>query len=79
MRGDYTYRAVITRITAEGIWVIVPKLGIGVEYGPCQRLNDIQGVSTGGQTTTGYAQGAQVLVSTVNGIPEDLVVLGTLS
>lgn len=70
---DRTYRATITRVVAgEGLYVIVPKLGVGVEYGPCQRLSN-------GGGTIGYVQGAAVLVTTVNGVPEDLVVLGTLA
>lgn len=68
--ADNVYRGQITRITTAGVFVIVPKLGAGVEYGPCSRL-----VGSGG---TFYQQGTQVLVATINGVPDDLVVLGPL-
>lgn len=74
--SDSTYRATITRIGTDGIYVIVPKLGLGVEYGPCQRLRDEQTVTGGGATMTHYSAGQQVLVTTINGIPDDLIVLG---
>lgn len=76
--SDSTYRATITKVGADGIYVIVPKLGRGVEYGPCQRLRDEQTVSDGSATITDYRPNQQVLVSTINGIPDDLVVLGAL-
>lgn len=76
--SDSTYRGQITRIDGQGIYVLVPKLGRNVEYGPCLRLRDNQPVSDGSATMTLYQPGAQVLVQTINGIPDDLVVLGVL-
>ena len=85
--ADATYRGTITRITGQGIFVIVPKLGSGVEYGPCLRISDVRSTEQGGGgdywhghgTVTRYVAGAQVLVSTINGVPDDLVVLGVLA
>lgn len=84
MSGDNTYRATITKIGSDGIYVIVPKLGRGVEYGPCQRLAAVTDVQGGDYahshgTVAQYQPQQQVLVTTINGIPDDLVVLGALA
>lgn len=80
---DRMYRATITRATPQGLYVIVPKLGIGVEYGPCQYsralLDVIAAANHDHNIQTVWPPGTQVLVTTVNGVPEDLVVLGALS
>ncbi len=86
--SDSTYRATITRVTGEGIFVIIPRLGRGAEYGPCQRVND-NGARTDPAVAGDhgshshvlsnlYRPNTQVLVTTVNGIPDDIVVLGPL-
>lgn len=69
---DSTYRGTITKVSGADVYVVVPKLGRGVEYGPCEKVVDVGG------TNTKYIVGARVIVSTVNGIPDDLVVLGVL-
>ena len=115
---DGTYRGKVTRTDAQGVYVEVPKLGIGVEFGPLQVLmtpfiDDMQtdaagqhthsvsvSVSdtyTGGGSGSGTAatagdhrhhltsgrialrRGHDVLVSTVAGVKEDLVILGRIA
>ena len=83
--ADGMYRGEITRITSRGIFVMVPKLGANVEYGPCSRLIDVRTTASGGgpydhshDIFTGYQPGRQVLVTTINGVPDDLVVLGLI-
>lgn len=80
---DSTYRATITRVVGNDIYVVVPKLGIGVEYGPCQYSRTLVEVLTASNhthnTRASWPVGTQVLVTTVNGVPEDLVVLGALA
>jgi hypothetical protein len=79
--GDYTLIARISEITDEGIFVIVPKLGgQGIKFGPCKRLADIRPVTgvDGESTQTLYGPGVDVLVTTIMGRPDDLVVLGVL-
>lgn len=77
--SDSTYRGQITRIDAQGIYVLVPKLGRNVEYGPCLRVRDDQSVTDGSATISMYQPGQHVLVQTINGIPDDLVVIGALA
>lgn len=60
------YRAKITRITNAGLWVEVPKLGIGVEFGPCE------------MPAYEVKEDDKVLVGQVEGVTEDLVVICTL-
>lgn len=69
---DSMYRAQITSIKPDGVYVVVPALGRTVEYGPCMRLRSTEGVES-------YVRDAWVLVSTFNGRPDDFVVLGVLS
>lgn len=67
---DSTYRANLTRVVSgEGAYCMVPRLGQGVEFGPCQTLVSL----------AGKVPGAALLVTTVAGIPEDLVILGVLT
>lgn len=110
--ADRTLRGTVTRIGSEGVFVEVPKLGLGVEYGPCQvyapavllgrteeagghahTFSDSTGTGTVAGTTSSEAAHRhelvlgrlalqvrdQVLVSTVNGVKEDLVVVGRLA
>lgn len=62
---DRTLRGRVTRVEVDGVFVEVPRLGLGVEFGPCQRLVPV-------------VSGDEVLVSTVAGVKDDLVVLGRL-
>ncbi len=102
--GDRTLRATVTKVDAQGVYVEVPKLGLGVTFGPCQVLlapfvadhtgrgeghshSDPDGnvglesvhrhPLSGGRAA--MRVGHEVLVTTVNGIKEDLVVLGRLA
>jgi hypothetical protein len=50
-----------------GLWVIVPRLNGGEPMGPCQRVG------------AAPAPGAAVLVATIAGVKDDLVVIGTLT
>ena len=61
------YRAKVTKVTAAGPFVEVPQLGVGMEFGPCERLDG-----------TVYTVGMSVLVAQVEGIVEDIVLLGKL-
>lgn len=70
-RTDRMYRAEITKVRSEGLYVIIPKLG-KIEYGPLQRL-------VNGKVPDPYVQYAQVLVSTLGGVPDEMVVLGVLT
>lgn len=112
-RTDRMLRGTVTRTDAQGAYVEVPALGLGVEFGPCQvysaPISMVQGPaghthtvdSTGDAvgahqhavTTTGVAaqggllvhgraalrKGDPVLVSTVNGVADDLVMVGRLT
>ena len=139
MIGDRMLRGTITRVTPTAVYVEVPKLGQGVEYGPCQvlespfadsadpagghRMTDqagthahttpvdvavtvtvatvdgsVSSIASGSGTGTssqpqpdsthrhalkggplGLKVGQPVLVTTVNGVKEDLVVIGRLT
>jgi hypothetical protein len=60
------WRGVVTRVTTAGVWVLVPRLSGGIEFGPC--------TAVGGPTA--YATDDQVLVTGVEGRRDDLAVLG---
>ena len=84
--ADSTYAGQVTRVTGGGVYVIVPKLGQGVEYGPCKRLVDGLSTDVAGSpyahshgTVSAYRPGTAVLLSTINGVPDDLVILGVLA
>jgi hypothetical protein len=115
------YRGRVTRITVDGVFVEVPKLGLGVEYGPCEVMSpfvdmqtdpdgaashsshlhafsasDPQGGTVSGSTdgavisahpdhihgltvgSSALASGDRVLLTSIGGIPDDLVILGVL-
>lgn len=62
------WRGVVTRVTPAGVWVTVPKLSLGTEFGPCP--------SIGGGAS--YSEGDKVALGTLEGRRDDLVVLGLL-
>lgn len=61
------YRGVITKLTAKGAWVSVPKLGGTASFGPCE------------VTTSDYSIGEKVLVSHIGDVVDNLVILGRLT
>ena len=63
------HRATVTRNDAEGIFVEIPSLGAGMEFGPCGAP-----VSVGGFTV-----GDRVIVTSIDGIPDDLEIIGRLT
>lgn len=83
---DSVFRGTVTRVTGVGVFLLIPELGARVEYGPCQALRPAAGDSTGPAGTGPhthpiaytYKAGDRVLVTTVAGIRDDLVVLGRL-
>lgn len=82
---DRILRGTVTRVDSQGVYVEVPKLGLGVEFGPAE----VYGLPMLGSTepAAGHHHAVvagqatlrprdKVLVATVNGVKEDLVVLG---
>lgn len=59
------YRGKVTKVTANGVFVTVAELGIGMEFGPCE-------------TGCFVAVGDSVLVTQVSGVKEDIVVIARL-
>lgn len=86
------WRGRVTRTDSSGrAWVTVPRLtGVDVEYGPCPTLEGpyvLAGTTTGaggdpthdhGLTVAPLAKGDAVLVTFLEGRPDDPVVLGRL-
>jgi hypothetical protein len=62
------FRGKVTRVDAEGVWLQIPALGSDLEFGPSSTVTDIDAM----------VPGALVLVATVTGTFEDVVVVGTL-
>lgn len=60
-----TYRANVTRITSDGVFVRVPSLGIGYEFGPMPAPSGVL-----------LAVDDAIVVSNVEGTLEDLVIVG---
>lgn len=63
-----TYRAVVTRVDSAGVWVQVPVLGSELEFGPCDVAAD-SALMTAGE---------RVLVGTISGGMDDVVIFGAL-
>lgn len=61
-------RGTVTKMEGRKPHVEVPDLGVGYDFGPCE-------TATGGQV---LQVGQRVLVCSVSGIPEDVVVIGIL-
>lgn len=59
------YRATVTKVTDNGVYVQVPDLGVGMEFGPCE-------------TCTYVDTKDRVLVGQVAGMKEDLIVLSRI-
>lgn len=65
--GAGVYVGTVTRVDAAGgVYVDVPRLTAGLEYGPCVAL------AAGGP----YTPGARVLVAALEGRRDDVAVLG---
>lgn len=60
------YRATVTRIDGEGVFVEIPAMGVGVEFGPCAMLPIRLAVED------------RVLVANINDVQEDIVIIGPL-
>lgn len=79
-------RGTITRLTADArkAFVEVPKLGLGVEFGPCDvawqspATEPSTGVDAHQHALPGLAVGQRVIVGTIHGIPDDVVILGII-
>jgi hypothetical protein len=62
---DSIYRGTVSRVLAGDTYLSIPDLGLGQEFGPVQVMGP------------GVAVGEKVLVSTINGTPDDLAVMGS--
>lgn len=81
-------RGTITRVSGRQVFVEVPKLGVGMEFGPCDvawQSDQTLPANDGGTGATSHshnlpapAVGQRVIVATIHGIPDDLVVLGII-
>ena len=88
--SGFIERGTITRVVGRTVYVEVPKLGLGVEFGPCEvawQSAATESGSTGGAFDGAPAHthplpvpkvGQRVLVAPVHGIPDDVVVLGII-
>ena len=65
--GVFRGQVVVAPQGRDGLWVVVPRLNGNEPMGPCQRI--------GASPATGTA----VLVATVAGLKDDIVVLGALT
>lgn len=70
-------RGTITRVVGRQAYVEVPRLGLGVEFGPCDVGLDPATALTAGDLPAAL-QGRRVLVTPVHGIPDDVVILGII-
>lgn len=73
------YRATVTRVAGSTVFVEVPRLARGFEFGPLE-VYDLTGTVAAGDGHTHapapYVAGDAVLVLSLEGRPDDLVVLG---
>lgn len=67
------FRGTVTRVTAAGVFVLVPSRWPGVELGPCERVAPVTAVSTTG-TASSHTHPIPVLASAL--VAGDLVVVG---
>lgn len=81
-RPTGAWRATVTRVSGSTVWVEVPRLARGYEFGPLE-VYDLMGVGDPVPANDGhqhnpdpYVPGDRVLVMSVEGRPDDLVVLG---
>lgn len=63
------YRATITRVDGPFVWVRAPRLAATVDYGPLEIV----------ETATTIAVGDRVVVAFLEGIPDQLIVIGRLA
>lgn len=64
---NFIYRGTVTHVTAEGVYVEVPRLGRGMEFGPCEVPQHT------------LVPGDRVVVAQVEDVLEDLVVLSKIT
>lgn len=81
-------RATVTRVVSGGrqVFVEVPKLGLGQEFGPCDVLRATQTLSALDGTAEAHTHqmppltaGMKVIVAAIHDVPDDLVVLGIIA
>lgn len=68
-------RGKVTRVSGGALYVVVPRLGSQVEYGPLAYMRH----RVDGDWTDQPVAGDRVLVSVVEDNPDDLVVLGVIA
>ena len=66
------YRGTVVRVTAAGVYVTIPDIGVGQSIGPCDALKDV------GAATPRFVVDERVLCTDVGGIMDDIVILGKL-
>lgn len=78
-------RGTITRVEGRQVYVEVPKLGVGVQFGPCDVAWQSIETELGSDGDAAHkhplpalAVGMRVIVAPVHGIPDDIVVLGVI-
>ncbi len=62
-------RGRITQVLTSGVYVEVPELGIGMEVGPVESLMPPETV---------YLPGDKVLLGSVSGVYDDVIIMGRL-
>lgn len=70
-------RGTIVKVEGRKVYVEVPRLGLGVQFGPCDVALDPATALAGGDLPAAL-QGRRCVVSPVHGIPDDVVVLGII-
>lgn len=88
--SGFIERGTITRVQGRKVYVEVPKLGLGVQFGPCDVAwqseftevvdpdGPFQQDSPHRHALPKLKVGQKVLVAPVHGIPDDVVVLGII-
>jgi hypothetical protein len=70
-------RGTIVRVVGRQVYVEVPRLGLGVQFGPCDLALDPATALAAGDLPQSL-RGRRCVVSPVHGVPDDLVVLGII-
>ena len=72
LTGDRLYYGQLRRVDPLGVWATVPALGGNAEYGPLRSIADVEALAA-------LPAGELLLLSTVGGLQDDLVVLGRVT
>lgn len=67
------FYATVTKVEADGPYVEVPDLGVGLEFGP------LESISSSAAVPLDVVAGDRVLVCTVGKIRDDLAIMGVLT